>query len=126
MINKKHLEILMTSHLTGNIKPNVSGCGKDIEFIWGEFITNLATKEDVKYIDIHYIHTNIYRDIDFKGQYIERNEVIEFRLTSSTADTKEELEEWEKKTHIDKNALYIIIQVLKDLQNNEKITIQED
>ena len=114
-INDKNLRLLLTSYIGANIKPQINGQGNKVEFDWEELLTDFVTSENNNYFNVHYKYISIYRNLDWEGSYEECSEIIEFTLSNNTDDSKEHLEELEKETHINKNCLYYIINILKEL-----------
>jgi hypothetical protein len=114
-INNKNLETLLTSYIGTNVKAQINGRGNKVEFYWDELLTDLVINETSRYFDIHYKYISVYRNLDFEGQVEETSEIIEFTLSSVTDDSKENLERLEKEYCIDKNCLYYIINILKEL-----------
>lgn len=112
-INKKNLEILLITLIGANVDKEIKGKAKNYtELItWGELLIDLDT--DKRLIDIHFKYYTYYKSGFFLDD--KDDETIEFCLSNKTRKTRENLQEIQDKTYVDKNALYTIISILEEM-----------
>ncbi|MBY7009295.1 hypothetical protein FDC58_14820 [Clostridium botulinum] len=122
-INKENLEILLSSLIANNINTYNKNPGIIKEFYWENLILDL--NEERKYIEIYFKYWTKYTEKGQRCVYNYENdnfdivdkeiEYIELTLSKNTETTIENINEIEEKTYINKNALYTIISILKQI-----------
>jgi len=110
-ISKKNLEILIVTFIGEGIDTKITNNYTNIIY-WGELLIDLNTER--KYINIHFQYCKDYKKDAFINSETDI-EIIEFSLNSRENKGLENLDRIEKETHINKNSLYTIIEILEEL-----------
>lgn len=103
-INKKNLEILLVNYITNSIINNNTEHQKQY---YGELLIDLIEERPV--LKVHFKHFTEYKTGEIYY------DIIEFAISSKCKQDREQLEELEKEYHINKNCLYYIINILKEI-----------
>lgn len=112
-IKEKHLLILLEEYLCGNIVDNNPDATKDgfHEYSWDTLLIELKYN---KYLEIYFRYYSTYKDSE-DGTECDYCEEVEFTLSSNTSQSLEDLIAMEKQYHVDRNCLFYVIEILKNL-----------